>query len=165
MKTVNFGYTDTPISGVTSLEFERGLVNFGADFRVKTENKSELILTNITSPIDRPEKFRIAHTVVDNIYNGTGISESVQLPSLRGVNVLVQLTEVVSITDDTHPEYRKDAPLSFHVVIKSPAIEQITEAHIATGLGRLVSGLFETGSVANTRLRSLLRGSLSPTDI
>lgn len=164
-KSVSFGYTDTTIPDVTSLDLSRGLVNFGADFRVKAEKGNEVILTNITSPLDRPEKFRIAWSVVDNIYNGTGISEANQAQSVRGVNLLVQLTEIASITDSVDASYRVDVPLSYHVVIKVPAIEEITEAHVAAGLGRLVSGLFETGSETNDRLKAMLRGSLEPTDM
>lgn len=164
-KQVNFGYTDTAIAGVTTLNLPRGLINYAADFRTKSETKGELILTNITSPIDRPEKFRLAWSQVDNIYTGSGISETVQAPSLRGVNLLVQLTEVASITDTVDAAYRVDVPISCHLVIKVPAVEEITETHVAAAVGRLVSGLFETGSEANIRLKALLRGSLQPTDL
>lgn len=164
-KSVSFGYTDTAIPGVTTLDFPRGLVNYGADFRVKSNKADELILTNITSPMDRPEKFRFAWTIVDNIYNGSGISTAVQAASLRGVNLLVQLTEVGSISDSTDAAYRVDVPMSAHLVIRIPAIEEITEAHVTTLVGRMISGLFETGSEANDRLKSLLRGSLEPTDL
>lgn len=164
-KTINFGYTDTPIPGVTSLDFSRGLINFGADFRVKSDKKDELILTNLTSPIDRPERFRIAWSLIDSIYNGSGISEGNQAPSLRGVNLLIQLTEVASITDSADASYRVDVPISIHCVVKVPAVEELTEAHIQAALGRLVSGFYETGSTATTRIKALVRGSLEPTDI
>lgn len=164
-KTINFGYTDTPISGVTSLTFPRGLVNFGADFKVRTEKKDEMILTNLSSPIDRPEKFRIQWQIVDSIYNGSGISEANQAPSVRGVSVLMQLTEVASITDSVDPSYRVDVPVSIHCVVRIPAVEELTEAHVQTALGRLVSGFYETGSTTTNRIKALLRGSLEPSDI
>lgn len=164
-KQINFGYTDTPINGVESLSFSRGLVNFGADFKVRLDKKDELILTNITSPIDRPEKFRIAWSLLDNVYNGSGISLANQAPSLRGVNLLMQLTEVASITDDTDPAYRVDVPISVHCVLRVPAVEELTEEHIQTALGRLVSGFYETGAVSVDRIKALVRGSLEPSDI
>lgn len=164
-KTINFGYTDTPIPGVTSLELPRGLVNFGADFRIRSEKKDEMILTNITSPIDRPERFRIAWSLVDSIYNGSGIAEANQAPSMRGVNLLVQLTEVASIADSTDPTYRIDVPISAHCVVRIPAVEELTEAHVQAVLGRLVSGFYETGDTATRRIKALLRGSLEPSDI
>lgn len=164
-KTINFGYTDTPISGVSSLEFPRGLVNFGADFRVRSEKKDEMLLTNITSPIDRPEKFRIAWSLVDSVYNGSGISVANQAASLRGVNLLIQLTEVATVTDSADPAYRVDVPISVHCVVRVPAVDQLTEEHIQTVLGRLISGFYETGSETTSRIKALLRGSLEPSDI
>lgn len=165
MKSVSFGFTDTPISGVTELTFDRGLVNFGADFSTQSSKPGETILVNLTTPVDRPEKFRFAQSAISNVYSGSGISANVQAQSVRGSNVLVQLTEVLSITDDTDPTYRVDVPMAVHLVLKVPAIEQVTEDHVMTALGRLVSGIYNTGSEANTRLKALIRGSLLPSDL
>lgn len=164
-KQLSLGFTDTPIAGVTSLKLDRGLVNYRADFRAKANTPREAILTNITSPVDRPEKFRIAYQDVSDIYKDTGIDMSVRAPSKRGVSLLVQLTEVASVTDTTDPSYRVDLPLSMHLVIKVPANENITAELVESMLGRLTSGVFETGSSDDSRLKSLLRGSLLPTDM
>jgi hypothetical protein len=37
-KVKSTGYTDTPISGVTTLTFPRAILNFEKDFRVKSNN-------------------------------------------------------------------------------------------------------------------------------
>lgn len=165
-KVVSTGYTDTPISGVTELNFPRGLVNFGSDFRVKSNTPGkEMIITNITSPVDRPEKIRIGFNEVSNIYNGSGIEVPVTAPSKKGVQLLAQLTEVLSVTDDTDPEYRLDLPVSYHLVIKVPSSEYITGTVVATGLGRLVSSIFDTGVATTSRLDAILRGALTPSDM
>lgn len=82
-KTVSFGYADSPISGVTSLNFSRGLLNFGADFDVVNDKGSELILTNITTPRDKPEKVRLAYSVVPDVYANSGIAPGAQATSLE----------------------------------------------------------------------------------
>jgi hypothetical protein len=164
-KTVTTGYTDTAISGVSSLTFPRGLVNLSKDFRVKSNNGKEVVLTNVTSPIDRPENVRLAYTEVANIYSGTGIEPSVAAPSKKGVSVLAQVTDVLSVTDSADADYRIDLPLSAHLVIKVPASEYITSAQVQTLIGRLLSGLFDTGSTAGTRLEAILRGSLVPSEL
>lgn len=164
-KIVNVGYTDTPISGVTSLNFARGLVNYGANFRKKSDVPGEVILTNLTSPIDRPERFRVSSSDVANVYAGTDIDASVYAPSKKGVSILCQLTEVVSVTDDTDASFRVDLPISAHLVLKVPSSEFLTSAMIQTFIGRLVSGLYDTGSLTTARLESILRGSLSPGDL
>lgn len=165
MKQVNFGYTDTPIQGVTSLTLSRGLLNFKEDFSPINVKNGEATITNVTSPQDRPEKIRFAFSKIDNVYKGSGISTSVQAPSVRGTNLLVQLTEVASITDNTDASYRVDVPISAHIVLKVPAVEQITEEHVIAVVGRLVSGLFETGKSDSIRLSRLVRGSLLPADL
>lgn len=164
-KQVSFGYTDTAISGVTALDLPRGLINFGADFDVVKEKASELTLVNLTTPISKPESFKFAYSVVPDIYKGTGIAESARSVNTSGVSVLVQLNEIGTITDSEDPDYEVLAPVQYHMVIRVPAIEQITENHIMTGVGRLTSGLFDTGSEANLRLKKILRGALKPSDI
>lgn len=165
-KVKSMGYTDTPINGVTALTFERGLLNFGADFRIKSNNAGkEVILTNITSPVDRPEKIRIGYTEVANVYNGTGVEPTVYAPSKRGTQILAQVTEVIRVTDDTDPDYLVDLPVSYHLVIKVPTSEHISASDIKTGLGRLLSSLHETGSLTEDRLKAILRGALVPTDL
>lgn len=165
MKQLKFSFTDTPISGVTTLAFPRGLINFGADFAPISEKPSEVVISNVTADREMPEKFRFSHSSVSNIYANTGIAPSVQAPSTRGTNLLIQLTEVATINDTVDATYRADVPLSSHLVLKIPAIEQVTEEVVLEMIGRLVSGLFETGDTGETRLARLLRGALLPKDI
>lgn len=164
-KVVSTNYTDTAIEGVSSLDFPRGLLNFGADWRLKQDDGKEMILTNITSPVDRPEKIRIGFSEVGNVYTGTGIESSMASPTKKGVSILTQVTEVLTVTDDTDPDYRIDLPVSYHLVIKVPASEYITAARVQTGIGRLVSSIYATGSLLTTRLDAILRGSLKPSDV
>lgn len=164
-KVVNVGYTDTPISGVSSLNFPRGLVNFGADFRIKNDTGSELLVTNITSPVDRPEALRWAYTDVQDIYKGTNVDPSVYAPSKRGLSLLAQVSETWSVTDSVDATFRVDLPVSAHIVLKIPASEFITAQMIQTLVGRLVSGIYDTGDLTTTRLNALMRGSLYPSDL
>jgi hypothetical protein len=165
-KEIKAGYTDTPVEGVTALTFPRAVLNLKQDFRVKANNNGkEVVLTNITSPIDRPENIRLAYTDVANIYNGTGIEPSVASPTKKGVSVLAQVTDVISVTDTADADFRIDLPLSAHLVIKVPASEYITSAQVQAVVGRLLSSLFDTGSSSESRLEAILRGSLVPTEL
>lgn len=166
-KVISAGYTDTPIEGVTPpVNFTRGLLNFGADFRVKSNVAGkEVVLTNITAPDEQPEKIRIGYTEVSNVYAGTGVEPSVYAPSKKGVQILAQVTEVITVTDDADPEYRIDLPVSYHMVIKVPMSSYITSASIVTGVGRLLSGLFDAGAVTTSRLDAIRRGALVPTEL
>jgi len=165
-KVITQGFTDTPVSGVTALTLPRAILNFDKDFRVKSNNNGkEVVLTNITSPIDRPENIRLAYSDITNIYSGTGIEPSVTAPTKRGVSILSQITDVVSVTDDTDADFRLDLPLSMHLVIKVPASEYITSDQLQLTLGRLLSSLFDSGSQSGSRLEAIVRGSLVPTEL
>lgn len=165
-KVINRGYVDTPVEGVTALTFDRAILNIDKDFRVKSnKDGKEVLLTNITSPIDRPENIRIAYTDIANVYNGTGVDPSVSAPTKRGVSILAQVTDVLSVSDDTNSDYRVDLPVSAHLVLKVPASEFITAAEVKILLGRLLSSLFDTGSTSTSRLEAILRGSLVPAEL
>jgi hypothetical protein len=164
-KVVSYGFTDTPISGVSALDFPRGLVNYSKDFRLKANAPSEVILTNITSPIGKPENVRVAVSDIANVYSGTGIEPNVYSPSTKGISVLAQVTFVMTVTDSTDPDFKIDLPLSFHMVVKVPNSEYITADVVKAGVGRLLSSLFDTGSLENSRLEAILRGSLLPQEV
>lgn len=165
-KSVSVNYTDTAIPEVESLSFTRGLVNFGSDFRVKKlVTDGELVLTNLSSPVTFPEKFRYSVSPVNNVYTNSGLEPSVYAPTKRGVSILCQLTENWSVTDTEDPTYIIGLPVSAHVVLKIPEHPMITPAMVQTLLGRLISGLYETGDTGTDRLTALLRGSLTPKDL
>lgn len=164
-KVLSVNYTDTPISGVSSMNFARGLLNYGADFKTKSDEPNEVILTNLTSPVVYPEKIRISVSDVANVYAGSAIEPSLYSPTKRGTSLLVQLTEVLKITDTAVPSMEMALPVSAHIVIKVPNHELVTPDVVETLIGRLISGLYETGSTTDTRLTALLRGSLKPSDI
>lgn len=165
-KEIKTGYTDTPVSGVSSLTFPRAVLNIQKDFRVKSNNNGkEIVLTNITAPIDRPENIRLAYSEIANIYNGTGIEPSVASPTKKGVSVLAQVTDTISVTDTVDADFRIDLPLSAHLVIKAPASEYVTSAQVQAVVGRLLSSLFDTGVTTTSRLEAILRGSLVPTEL
>lgn len=165
-KVKSNGYTDTAIAGSPVLTFPRAAINFAADMRVKSNQPGkEVVLTNITSPIDRPEKIRIAYSDVANVFSGSGVEATVFTPTKRGVSILAQVTDVISITDSADPDYRIDLPVSFHLVVKVPANENISADDVETGIGRLLSSLFDTGVSSTSRLEAILRGSLVPSDV
>jgi len=166
-KTISNGYTDTPVAGVSALTFPRAVLNIKTDFRVKSQsnNGKEVIMTNITSPIDRPENVRLAHTDVANIYSGTAVEPSVFAPTKKGVSILAQVTDIMSVTDTTNTDYRIDLPLSAHLVIKVPSSEHVNAAEVQKLVGRLLSSLFDTGVTSTSRLDAILRGSLVPTEL
>lgn len=164
-KIKNNNYTDTAIAGNPVLTFPRGSLNFAENFRVKSDSGKEVVLINTSSPLGAVEKARISYSEVANVYSGTGIDASIMAPTKQGVSILAQLTDVITVTDDTAADYRIDLPISCHLVVKIPASEHIDAADVQTRIGRLLSCLFDTGVMTTARLEAILRGSLVPSDV
>lgn len=164
-KVLSFVHTDTPISGVTSNTVDLPLVNFGADFRVESNQANELILTNLRSPLGDPEKFRSAFSVVSNIYKNTDIEPSSRSQNPRGVSLLLQHTDIASVTDSTDATFLQKKPFEAHIVVKVPADEVVTADIVKGFLLRTICAAFESGSNTSARLNAELRGSLLPADM
>lgn len=159
-KTLNVGYTDTV---ATPKNLPVPDLSYGVDFRVKSETANEVVITNVTSPIDRPEQLRFGYSEIKDVYANTSVDPSVYSNSRKGVQILCQVTDVYSVSDTVDATYRVDLPVSCHVVVKIPACELITPDQIKALVFRSVSGMFETGQVTSARLNSMFRGSLTPT--
>lgn len=163
-KIINKGYTDSPVTNPVPLTLTREQINYGKDFRVLKNSADELILTNVTAPIDRPERFRIARKEVANVYQGTDISTSVHAPSKKGVNLHLQLQQIFEVTDSGNPEFLVHVPVTTSITIKTPA-SYVDSTMVLDSVERLLTGAFETNDNTNSRMSSLLRGSLAPLDI
>lgn len=161
-KVLTYGYTDTPVSGVSNLSLPRPVVNFGVDYRVREDEPDQAIVTNLTAPQGKPEKFRWAYSEVQDVYRGTDIEPALRTQTKKGVQILCQLTETWNVTDSADATYNVALPVSAHIVLKIPNSDVITVDNVQYLIGRLISGLYETGSDNTSRLQSMLRGSLLP---
>lgn len=165
-RAIALNYTDSGVSGVTTLKKDIAILNFGSDYRVRQDDASEAVIANITSPIDRPESFRFSCSPVADIYKGTGIDSGFYSPSRKGISLLCQLTDVYKYADAAdstfHDQY---LPMSGHIVLKVPCNEALTADMISTFVGRLIAGLYASGNLDASRLKAMLRGALLPTDM
>lgn len=163
-KTMSVNYTDTAMTGATTVKLDVAQLNYAKDFRVTKDEPNEAIITNLTSPLDQPERFRFAHNNVADVYRGTGIDPTLYYPSRRGTQVLCQLTDVYSVTDSADASYLALLPVECHLVIKVPNNDLITPEQAEKIVCRMLGGLYETESTATqyTRLQALLRGALLP---
>lgn len=165
-KSLHKNYVDSGVPGVTSLSLGLDILNFGADYRVRVDEPNEVIITNMTSPIDRPETIRYALSTVADVYKGTGIDVAYRSPSSKGLSLVCQLSDIYNLYDETVDDPREQyLPIQGHIVLKMPSNDAIDAATIKSFLGRLVAGLFGTGVVDDSRLAALFRGSLLPTDM
>lgn len=163
-KSLSLNVVDSGVSGVTTLVLDKSIINFGDDFRVKTQSANELILTNMTSPLGKDETYRLLVNPVKDIYKNAGIDPALYAASRRGVSVVNSLHSVYTVTEST-TGVTYDLPVSGQVILKIPADTLITPAIIEDFLGRVLAGLYESGSATTDRLSAILRGSLKPIDL
>jgi hypothetical protein len=159
-KSISTGYTDTAISGFTSLPLTAPAVNYSEDYRILSEGPAEVILTNVKSPVDQPSTFRFAQRANKNVYAGLGVDPSAYLPIQQGTDTVVQVKELWSETDADDSTYRKLIPASCGITLSLPAYGSITEAQALALVLRTVAGLFEQKSSDGTGIAALLRGVL-----
>lgn len=163
-KLVTLNYTDTIIDGVATEVFNRSNLNFQADFVLHSQSgPGKCILVNKTAPgYGVEEKIRIESASIQNIYQNTGIEKAFQSPTSAGTSLLVQVVDIVTVTDSVDPNYRIDLPITAHMVVKVPKSEHLTAAMVQTLIGRVVAAMYDTGDTSTSRLDGMLRGALSP---
>lgn len=164
-KTIATGYTDTAISGNPTMTVTAGKLNFKADFRPLSEAPGEVILTNVTSPVDQPETMRLSQRKVANVYANTEVDPSAYLPIRQGTATLLECRETWVETDSVDTTYRKLIPVKCGITFTLPAYGNIT-ADQAVGLVLRTLGLtFETGTVTSVGMAALLRGVMMKADL
>lgn len=164
-KTLSVNYTDTAVTGGTAVELNLPQLNYKTDFRVTKDEPSEAIITNLTSPIDQPERFRWAHNNVVDVYRNSGIDPTLYYATRKGTQILCQLTDVYQVTDSADASYMALLPVEAHVVIKVPNNDLITPEKVEGLVTRMLAGLYETTAGQYTRLQAMLRGALLPADL
>lgn len=163
--SLTLSYANTPTTPVTEREFAPDPLNFGADYRVLREGANEVVLTNISAPLNDPETIRVAFTEIADVFKGTSVEPtSSAIPDnvamKRGCSLLVQMNGVGADTNGAR------FPYSAHLVLKVPYGPDPEAADIEKILQRLIGTLYSTGDEEMTsRVDSLLRGALAPSEL
>lgn len=159
--TISWNRTDsasTPAVG----KLQPDTLNYAADFAKRSGDNSSLVLVNVTGPADRTETIKYAYNRVANVYTGSQIDPSAFAQSKAGASVLVQVNDILSVTDDT-THVRTDLPLQAHLVVKVPLNEVITSEVLDKLLLRLLAATYEQNGVTpGPRLSALIRGAVTP---
>lgn len=159
--SVNTNRTDSTGGAAKSLVLP--LINYGVDYAKIVDIAGEAIITNLTSPTDRPNTMRFSTSAIADIYKNSGITPEFKSPSKKGFSLLVQSKSIYTTTNSDDVSYRVDSPIGVHIVVKAPSDANITAAMLEAEVARAVRGFYETG--AALRLSAMARGSLLPTDI
>lgn len=154
-----FGNTDTPVTGASAPTITLPVINFNVDYRVKTDSTKEVILTNITSPLDQPETIRFGYTEVANIYSNSGLNSDQIIGSKKGINLLTQINTTLKVTDDSSGAHLGYLPISAHLVLKVPQSGYVDQGVITSVVNRLIGTLFSNGT---SNVMALIKGAMTP---
>lgn len=141
-------------------------INFGADWRVSsTKNDGEILLKNLTAPLDQPETIRIAITLKGNYYSDGRIDPLVRSLVKTGLTILVQRNSVLKVSSTETPAVYELIPQQQHIVIRTLKHPAITADTVLADVQRTIACLFETNSNTSARLASLLHECSEPADL
>lgn len=163
--TTSFGYTDK-LTGTKNIAVPQ--LSYSTDFSVKSETPNEVVITNVTSPLDQPETIRFAQQTIRDIYNGTAVDPTAMSVSRQGISLVVQLNDIFRVTPDSESSCccdggYMDFPISTHIVIRTPVVQYVTADTVLTVVKRNIAALFGEGAdVTSGRLNQMLRGALKP---
>lgn len=158
-KQISTTIVDTAISGVTAPTLTLPVLNYGTDFRVKSEKDNEVVLVNTTAGVEEDEQLRYGYSEITDVFRNSGISASSDVACKSGYSIVVQLTKNIRVTDSADASYGVSYPISAHLVLKVPKCEIITGPYLQTVVSRMLGGLYENGQI---KIVALLKGAISP---
>lgn len=162
--TVSDDYLDTvtELGGVVI-----PVLDFAKDYAKVTNDTTEATIKNTTgASISSSEKFRFGSTAVKNVYAGTSVDASSQLPSKAGVQTLVELSETYrAVNSVSGGEY--EIPCTARLVMRIPTSQPVKNAIIVDLIVRLISSLYSSTSPSRDYanmdvLFNLVKGALLP---
>lgn len=166
-KVVSYNEADTAITGA-SQNLTISALNYGADWVPTQTIAGQTQLSYVRTLPDAKSTIRYASTPIANIYTGSSVDASYQLPNKRGLSLLGQTTQVVTITDSADSTYRIDLPFSTHWVFRAPLTNLLSEDQMyhvfARGLSSCVDRAIDSND-NSVRLWQLLFGQMTPKNV
>lgn len=159
-----FGFTDK-ISDTKNIAVPQ--LSYSSDYSIKNETASEVVLTNVTSPLDQPELIRFAENPIRDIYKNSNVDPAARSAATQGVSLLVQNIPILRVTPADSSNCCNmgylDFPIPIHTVVQAPLSPYVSLDNIYAALLRHFASFFGEGAdVTNARLGALLRGALKP---
>lgn len=128
------------------------------NYALTGEDANNAILNNKTAPIDAEEIVTFRSRSIASVNTDLNIQNPSKVKS--GIQYQVQLEDVLVTTDSEDAAFRIDEPIVALLTIRHPRSGNITDAHVATVVNRLISCLMK--SDGTWRFADLMRGAERP---
>lgn len=161
---LNLGFTNTATDPATPARtLSPSPINFGADWRVLSDEPGEVVLTHINVPTSRPVKARFAVSEVADIYKGSLIEAPAMFSPGSSRRGLALLNQLVLTGMDGNGQL---SPYTVGITARIPTTAEMSPDDLVVAIQQLLGLLFETGaSDTASRLSSLLHQALKPVDL
>lgn len=137
-------------------------LDYTNDFAVTQDEPLEARLSNITgSSLISAENLRYAKSAVSNVYTGTEVGASNQMPVKTGIRTLVEANVLVKAVNSVSGEEYM-LPIRAWTIVQVPNASFVSNAVLEYALGRALGALFNTGATTIGRVEEVARGSLLP---
>jgi hypothetical protein len=154
-KVSAFGFSNTTDGTHTITPKALGLTT---NYALTGEDANNAILNNKTAPIDAEEIVTFRSRSIASVNTDLNIQNPSKVKS--GIQYQVQLEDVLVTTDSEDAAFRVDEPIVALLTIRHPRSGNITDAHVATVINRLISCLMK--SDGTWRFADLMRGAERP---
>jgi hypothetical protein len=136
-KTSSFGFTNVTENTNDITPFKLGLLtNYSAE-----DAPEQCEMNNKTTPIDVEELITYRAKKIPTV--NTDLNIQYPSPVKSGVQYQVMIQDTLSTTDSSDPNFRVDEPIVAYLQVRHPRSGNITNAHVATVVTRLISSLFK----------------------
>lgn len=151
----NFGFTNNSESKSPVTPIDIGVTT---NYALIEDEPTSCVLTNKTAPIDIGELLSYKCTNIKNVSTAQDVLHPAKVTA--GVQYVVKLEEIASVTSDTDPSFRTDLPIVAYLTIRHPKAGEITEDMVAQTVRRLIGACRK--SDGSWRFGDLMRSSLKP---
>lgn len=159
---VTSSYTDTI---ATAKNFSVPDLSYGTDFAKVEDEPAEAKIRNKTGSVMIPcENIRYGTSQVADVYNGSeGLSAS-KLPSSKGVQTLVEISEnYKAVNSVTGLEY--DIPCKGRIVLRFPTASCVNSTLVTDLMKRTIAAALNTGGTDVNRELEIAKGALLPSNL
>lgn len=163
-RVLDLGPNNTPVTGDTPFALSVDSLDWEGEFSLISEVPGKVVYGDRTAPVDRPANITIAQRSRANVYAGTSIDPSMYLPTKRGLDTLVEITQVLEVTDDQDTTYLKQVPVRLALTMTTPITSAVDDSTLYALVFRLIQAVtqpnLDVEAGFNAGLDGLLRGIL-----
>lgn len=137
-------------------------LDYASDYAKTVDTPAEARLANKTSnTLTAMETLRFGRSDVTNVYSGTSIGASNQIPVKAGVRTLVEANVTIKAVNSVSGEEFL-VPVRAWTCVQVPTASFISSSAMEYALGRAIAALLGTGDTSIAREANIARGSLLP---